>query len=64
MINDPISFENYEVYLNGLGFYDSFDIKQQYKLYLATQTGDEETIRKEMVNYYYNTFFFAIGKLN
>ena len=64
MNDDPVTFEYYKTYLNALGFYDPFDIKLQYKLYLATQTGDAKIIEMEMRSYYYNMYYKAIGKLN
>lgn len=63
-MSDTVTLEDYALYLNKSGIYDMFDIKLQYKIYLATQTGDEKVIRQEMVNYYYNMYYFVIGKLN
>ena len=64
MTDDPVTFEYYEEYLRGLGVTDPFDIKQQYKLYLAVNTDDLMIITKALISYKYNAYYMAIGRLN
>ena len=63
-MNDILTLDSYTKHLNGLGIYDAIDIQLQYKIYLATQTEDQEVISKSMISYYYNTYYRLLGRFN
>ncbi len=56
-MNNDYTLDEYKAYLLTLGIFDDFEVKLQYKIYLAVQSNNLEKVKKAELNYYYNVLY-------